>query len=73
MSIVTILKNYTKLACLEVAFLSNVKFVFFFRTSSLTSGKIFMVIRQVVSEILGGTSPPPDAINLPKRANAINR
>ena len=54
----------------------NQKKNFEFRASSLslTSGKNFMVIRPVVSEILGGAGTnPPDASSLSKRADAINR
>ena len=86
----TILQNFVKLACLEVAFLKIGFFgilicnlqtsqlcqnVFGFRASSLslTSGKNFMFICPVVSEILGGWHHPPYASSLAKRADAILR
>ena len=50
---------------------------FFFRFPdplwNLTSRKNFMVIRLVVSEILGCGTTPTDAIEPLKRADAINR
>ena len=73
-SIMKILQNFVKLACLEVAFL---KIGFFgILICNLQMVNNFMVIRPVVSEILGGlgTIPihPPDASKLSKRADAIN-
>ena len=54
--------------------MSYIKIFFRFRASLwyLTSGKYLMPIRPAVHEILGGGSPPPDASELSKRADAIN-
>ena len=78
------MQNFVKLEFPEFAFPENRPFerfwtfqthIFGFRASiwHLTSGKTFMVIGPVVSEILGGWYHPPDAIALSKRADAINR
>ena len=86
MSFSILLQNFVKLACLEDAFLKIGILVCNLQASqimskkiliscllSLTSGKNVMVIVPVVSEILGGVPPAPDAIALSKRADAINR
>ena len=74
---VTILQNFVKLACLEFAFLKIGFFgilVYDLQTSQvmskkfsdLTSGKNFMVIRPVVSEILGGGTTPQMPVHCQK-------
>ena len=68
------------LAWLAVSFLKigilvcNVKIFVWFRASLLiaTSGKNVMVIPFVAPEILGLVDPPPDAIKLSEKPDAIN-
>ena len=74
---VTILQNFVKLACLEVAFPKLGIFgilVCNLQTGPVMSklhGKNCMVIPFVVPEILGGLEPPLDAIKMPDVINNL--
>ena len=78
MSMRTILQNFVKLACLEVAFPKirisgqtnpDMSIFYWFRAPLwiLTSGKNVMVILFMISEISGGWTPPQIALSSLKR------